>query len=54
MDSNEPVLQFIIVDLEDRDLIWNSKSKKHKDRNAVHDAWVEFSRMYKIDIPLND
>jgi len=51
--SNELIIEFLHL-YEQEPIIWNPKHEKHKDRNAVHDAWKRIETNLSVDYPLKE
>lgn len=51
--SNELVAEFLHL-YEQQPIIWNSKHERHKQRNAIHDAWKEIEMKFSGNYPLKD
>lgn len=51
--SNDVVLQFIEI-LGGEPCIWNSKSKLHKNKNIVNDAWTRIESKMTVPCTIED
>jgi len=51
--SNESVLEFLRL-YEQESVIWNAKHLKHKDRNAVYDAWSNIQKSFSLQCTVQE
>jgi len=51
--SNESVLEFLRL-YEQESVIWNAKHLKHRDRNAVSDAWSNIQKSFSLQYTVQE
>lgn len=51
--SNDNIIEFLNL-FEQEPIIWNPRHPGHKDRNAVHDAWLRIQTQISIPFTISD